>query len=270
MKTSGIITLTTDFGMADPYVGAMKGAILSINPDATLVDITHDIEPGAVNEAAVIIRETHAHFPAGTVHLGVVDPGVGGDRHPVVFQTKTFLFIGPDNGLFWPTIKKYGEAETIVLTEEDYFRKNISRTFHGRDIFAPVAAHLSMGVDPMRMGSFLGDPVKLEIPGPVKNGDRLAGIVLRVDRFGNLITNINEDNLMGFLGKSDPVVKIGNRVIRGLKRTYSEVPKGGLLALIGSGGFLEISQNMGRACDSIAAKKAVRAGKKVVVTRNKL
>ena len=269
MRVSGIITLTTDFGLADPYVGIMKGVILSINPDVRLVDITHEIEPGAVNEAAFIIREAHAHFPAGTVHLGVIDPGVGGDRRPVVFQTKKFLFIGPDNGLFWPTIMEYEEAETIVLTKEDYFLKNISHTFHGRDIFAPVAAHLSMGVDPKRMGRFQDDPVKLEIPGPFKNGDRLIGIVIRVDRFGNLITNIHGGNLREFLDKSAPVVKIGERVIRGLRRTYSEVSEGELLALIGSSRFLEISQNMGRACNGITAKKAVRAGKKVIVTRNR-
>jgi hypothetical protein len=268
MKSSGIITLTTDFGSADPYVSIMKGVILSINPEATLIDITHEIEPGGIAQAAAIIEESHSYFPYGTIHLGVVDPGVGGNRRPVVFATEGFFFVGPDNGIFWPVIKDSGRVAGVFLTEKDYFRKEISATFHGRDIFAPAAAHLSRGVDPLKMGQSISDPVKLEIPGPVEKGDSLSGIVTRVDRFGNLITNIHHDDLKRFLGNDGPVIKIGQMEMEGLGKTYSEVGEGEILALVGSSGFLEISESMGRACDRIIPDKEVKAGIKVKVTRN--
>ena len=253
MEPSGIITLTTDFGVADPYVGVMKGVILSINARATIVDVTHEIEPGAIHEAAAIVKESHAYFPVGTIHLAVVDPGVGGHRRPVVFRTERFLFIGPDNGIFWAVIKECAHLDMVWLTKEEYFLKEVSSTFHGRDIFAPAAAHLSRGMDPLNMGKPIIDPVQLKIPATVEERESLSGIVTRVDRFGNLITNIHHEKLIQFLGKEHPVIKIGEQEIMGLHETYSEIPEGELLALIGSGGFLEISENMGWACDRIIA-----------------
>ena len=269
MKTSGIITLTTDFGLADPYVGIMKGVILSINPEVKLVDITHEIEPGEIIQAASIMKETHAYFPPGTVHLVVVDPGVGGSRRPLAFRTERFVFIGPDNGIFWPILKEYSWTDMICLTKKEYFLKDISGTFHGRDIFAPVAAHLSMGKDLQKMGESISDPVKLEISGPDQDRDSISGVVRRVDRFGNLITNLHKDDLKKLLDKGDLAVKIGELEIEGLHETYSDVPEGEMLALFGSSGFLEISENMGRACDRIIPGREVNAGTKVKVIRYK-
>ena len=268
MKQSGIITLTTDFGLRDPYAGAMKGVILSINPHATVVDITHEIEAGSIHDASLILKEAHTYFPKGTIHLGVVDPGVGSDRRPVIIRTEKFFFVGPDNGIFWPSITKYEVFDAIHLTKGEYFLKNISGTFHGRDIFAPVAAHLSTGVDPMKMGNPISDPVKLEMPSPLVKGDLLSGHVMRVDRFGNLITNIQEGLLKDFLGKSSPVIMIGKLQIRGLSRFYDEAGEGEIMALSGSSGFIEISENKGRACNRLSREKGTLRGMKVEITRN--
>jgi S-adenosylmethionine hydrolase len=268
VKPSGFITLTTDFGLRDPYAGAIKGAILSINPHATIIDITHEIEAGSIYDASLILKEAHTHFPKGTIHLGVVDPGVGGDRRPVLIRTKRFFFVGPDNGIFWPSIMEHEVFDAIHLTKGEYFLENISSTFHGRDIFAPVAAHLSKGVDPIKMGDPISDPIKLEIPSPLVEKTLLSGHVMRVDRFGNLITNIRGDLLRDFLGKSSPVIKIGKLQISGLSRIYDQAGEGEILALSGSSGFIEISENKGRACDRFTREKGTLRGMKVEVTRN--
>lgn len=251
MKVPGVITLTSDFGLTDPYVGVMKGVILSINPKAHVIDISHQIEAGSIFQGSVILKEAYAFFPDGSIHIAVIDPGVGGNRRPIILKTKNHLFVGPDNGIFWPIILSHQGAEIIHLTETKYFLPNVSHTFHGRDIFAPVAAHLSRGVDPPSMGPIITDPVSLEFPLPKQGKDVLSGQVIRVDHFGNLITNIHQRDIEEFLGSNRTVIRIGNLIIQGMQKAYAEAREGQSLALIGSSGFLEIAVNASRACDVV-------------------
>jgi hypothetical protein len=249
MKASGIITLTTDFGLADPYVAVMKGVILSIAPQARIVDLTHHIHHGGVVEATLLLREAYGFFPRGTVHVAVVDPGVGSERRAILIVTRDFYFVGPDNGIFWPIVQGLSPMEVIHLTAEDYFLPRISHTFHGRDIFAPVAAHLVQGAVPRRMGTPITDPARISFPEPRQTIDSLTGEVIRVDRFGNLITNIHRRVLDRFLGLHPPTIRIGSRSISGIRRTYADGEVGDMIALIGSSEFLEIAANLARACD---------------------
>ncbi len=249
MRSSGAITLTTDFGLEDPYAAVMKGVVLSINPAARIIDISHSVKAGSIMQAAVLISEAYPFFPKGTVHVAVIDPGVGGKRRPILVKTENHVFVGPDNGIFWPIIKEHKQTAIIHLTESRYFLPDISHTFHGRDIFAPVAAHISRGIDPLEMGQAIGDPVQLEFPVAVQRGDVLYGRVMRIDHFGNLITNLKKRDLEEFLGPERSVIILGKLAIEGLRNTYSEVRAGETLALIGSSGCLEIAVNTGRASD---------------------
>ncbi len=258
-----IITLTTDFGLKDPYVGVMKGVIYSINPRVNIIDITHQIDHGDILEAAFILKEIYRFFPKGTIHVAVVDPGVGGKRRSILVKTEDYFFVGPDNGIFWPIIEGEKDPLIINLTNKKYFLSEVSSTFHGRDIFAPVSAYLSKGEDPEKMGDVIRDPVRLRIEKPSVEKDRIIGKVLRVDHFGNLITNISREDIVRKFGERlDLKVKISDVEIQNLSRTYSDVPKGKLLALIGSFNFLEISVNMGNASEKLKKGK----GEKVEVT----
>jgi S-adenosyl-L-methionine hydrolase (adenosine-forming) len=263
LTPSGIITLTTDFGQRDPYVAMMKGVILSINGDARIVDIAHQIAAGAIAEAASILKDAHRFFPTGTVHVAVVDPGVGGPRRPIALVAKNHLFVGPDNGLFWPLIEADGQCHVIRLTDKRYWMKQISATFHGRDIFAPVAAHLSQGVDPLSMGETIDDPMPLEVPLPRMEGTALVGEIVRIDHFGNLITNIAREHLAPFLESKDLTIRIGGLVLNTLSTTYSDVPKGQSLALMGSSNALEIAVNGGNAAHDLGGE--FRVGTTVLV-----
>ncbi len=267
MKGTGIITLTTDFGLSDPYVGIMKGVILSINPEAQVIDISHQVKAGSITHGAGLLREAHHFFPKGTVHVGVVDPGVGGDRRPILINTGNHFFVGPDNGLFWPIIDAYKNAKIIHLTESDYFLPFISKTFHGRDIFAPVAAHLSRGVDPLKMGSAICDPAPLQFPVPQLKGGGLCGQIIRVDYFGNIITNIHWKDLSRFLGAGRPIVEVNDLVIENVCETYTEAKPGELLALIGSSDCLEIAVNLGRASDQLGMDSADLIGMEVKIRK---
>ena len=267
MNTSGIITLTTDFGLRDPYVGVMKGVILSINPEARVIDISHQLKAGFISQASTLVQEAYPFFPEGTVHLAVVDPGVGGDRRPILIKTQNHLFVGPDNGIFWPVIRAYQHTKIIHLTESRYFLPHVSHTFHGRDIFAPVAAHLSRGVDPLEMGTIVNDPVPFDFPAPQRRGDMLLGQVMRVDRFGNLITNIQRKQFERFLGSGRPVIKAGKLGVEGLSKTYGEALAGEALALIGSSDCLEIAVNLGRACDVTGMNSEDIIGMEIEVSR---
>jgi S-adenosylmethionine hydrolase len=263
VKTSGIITLTTDFGVRDPYVAMMKGVILSINPYARIVDITHQISAGKIYEGSAIIKEAYPYFPSGTVHVGVVDPGVGGKRRPIAVVADPHFFIGPDNGLFWPIIETRQNADVIHLTEKTYWMDAISSTFHGRDIFAPVAAHVSRGVDPFLLGKKIDNPIALPYPLSQKEDDVLIGEVIRVDHFGNLITNITREELGEFLGSKDCVITVGSIMLKELCTAYSDVSEGEPLALIGSSNLLEIAVNRGRAISDLGIECGV--GTKVVI-----
>jgi S-adenosylmethionine hydrolase len=267
MKPSGIITLTTDFGLTDHYVGAMKGVILSINKNAGIVDISHQVKPGSIFQASSLIQEAYHFFPKGTVHVAVVDPRVGSDRRLILIKTKDHLFVGPDNGIFWPVITSHPKGEVIHLTESKYFLPDVSYTFHGRDVFAPVAAHLSRGVDPSEMGPVISDPVPLQVQEPQQKGDIFSGQVIRVDHFGNLITNIHQKNLEQFLGTAQPVIQVGDITIEGVCRTYDEVAAGETLTVIGSSGFLEVSVNLGRACDHVGLDSEHTMGARVAVRK---
>jgi S-adenosylmethionine hydrolase len=263
LKPSGIITLTTDFGERDPYVAMMKGVILSINPSARIVDITHRIPPGLIQEASTIIKDAYRYFPSGTVHVGVIDPGVGGKRRPIAVVAEGHFFVGPDNGLFWPIIEEHPGAEVIHLTEKRYWMDTISSTFHGRDIFAPVAAHLSRGTDPYLLGKKIDNPTALASPLARRKDDMLIGEVIRVDHFGNLITNITREELGRFPSSEGCIVTIGSLVLGKISATYSDVSEGEPLALIGSSNLLEIAVNRGRAIRDLGIECGV--GTKVVI-----
>lgn len=240
-----IITLTTDFGLKDPYQGAMKGAILSINPGACLVDITHLVSPGNILEGAFILFEAYGFFPEGTIHVGVVDPGVGGKRMPLLIQTRRHFFIGPDNGFFSLLAEKEEVIRVINLTKKEFFLKEVSPTFHGRDIFAPVAAHLSLGADPSELGEEVKDYLRIELPRTEREGGVLKGEVIHIDSFGNLITNIRGEELKNYGGPLEVSLRGFN--VGGVKKTYCTVEKGSPVALIGSSGFLEVAVNSGSA-----------------------
>jgi S-adenosylmethionine hydrolase len=262
-----IITLTTDFGLRDPHVAAMKGVMLGISPQAALVDVSHEIPPASIREAVQIIDFIVPCFPKGTVHVAVVDPGVGGDRRAVLVVAGGHFFVGPDNGIFWRQIEGDKECSVIHLTNERLFRTPVSRTFHGRDIFAPVAAHLVAGTDPMEMGERIHDPVELAIKKPFIEKERIIGEITRVDRFGNLITNVTEEILTGFLQGNASLIQVGNLKIQGMQSCYEDVPEGAPLALLGSGGCLEISVNRGRAVELLGGRRDTPVGIEVTIEK---
>jgi S-adenosylmethionine hydrolase len=236
-----IITLLTDFGTKDHYVASMKGTILNINPQCTLIDITHHINPHDIREGAFILANAYSSFPKGTIHLSVVDPGVGSPRNPILFITAEYFFIGPDNGLFTFALKREKVRKAVVLSNPQYFFPHVSATFHGRDLFAPVAAYLSLGVKPEAFGPKLHSWVELDFEKPRIRRGELIGEILHIDTFGNLISNIDEQQLFYFVKDHSFVIKIGKRIIRGLEKGYWGGKKNEPIALIGSGGFLEVS-----------------------------
>ena len=249
-----IITLTTDFGLADGYVAAVKGVILEINPDVKLVDITHDITPHSIHHAAYVLMTATPYFPPGTIHLVVVDPGVGGPRRPIAVRAGTAFFVGPDNGVFSYVLQKVPPDEvTIVhLTRPFYWRVQVSATFHGRDIFAPVAAHLSLGIPITELGDLITDPVTLpEITPERKPDGTVVGHVIHVDRFGNVITNVSAHDL-----PDSTALRIGlaGRWIDGLSRSYSDVEPGHPVALFGSADLLEIAVREGHAARTFGVR----------------
>lgn len=269
MKVSGIITLTTDFGLSDPYVAMMKGVILSINPEAQVVDISHQIRAGSIIQAAGVVHETFPFFPKGTVHVAVVDPGVGSERRLLAMKAGGHFFVGPDNGIFWPIIKGYKRTMIIHLSETRYFLPSISHTFHGREVFAPVAAHLSQGVSLEGMGSKLRDPVKLHFPKPQEKGGVLYGQITRVDNFGNLISNIHRRDLESFLESVEPLIEVGSLTIKSLSPIYADAEEGEPLALINSSDWLEVAVNLGRAVQYVGLPSEEIIGTEVKVSKSK-
>lgn len=240
-----IITLTTDFGTRDPYVGAMKGAILAICPEAALVDITHEIASQDVVEGALALRAACSYYPAGSIHVAVIDPGVGSRRRALVLRSGEYMYVGPDNGLF--SLVSREEDAAWSITNRAYMADRISTTFHGRDLFAPAAAHLALGLRPERLGRRTRRIRRLDLPRPRVGKQGVQGEVLHVDRFGNLISNIGADLLERTGSSEHPVVLIGDCEIGGIRQTYAEVRKGAPIALIGSTGLLEISVREGSA-----------------------
>jgi S-adenosyl-L-methionine hydrolase (adenosine-forming) len=249
--SSRIVALLTDFGHRDPFVGTMKGVMLGINPDLQLIDLSHEITPQRVREAAIVLSATFPYFPPHTIFLVVVDPGVGGTRRPIVVETAEHLFVAPDNGVLGPVLDQTQVRRVIHATEAGYFRQPISRTFHGRDVFAPLAAWLSRGVEAQALGTAIDDHRRLTLPRPhVRAGGELAGEVLYQDRFGNLITNIPEawvTEVWGLPPWQGVQATIEASVIRELDSHYAQRPPQELGMIFNSWGLLEIFANGGNA-----------------------
>lgn len=244
--TNRIITLITDFGTADGYAGAMKGVILSINQSATIVDITHDIAPQDIPQAAYVLNRTYTYFPDDSIHIVVVDPGVGTDRRGIVVRTPAAFFIAPDNGVLTHVIGEQHEA--INITSSEYLLEPVSSTFHGRDVFAPVAAHLSRGTAMDKFGDPASDLKTLPRPSPEPRQDgSLVGHVIHVDHFGNLITDVER----GLLPRGKITIRVGGQAISGLSDTYARGT--GLVALLGSDDHLEIGLKNGNAAAFLGA-----------------
>jgi S-adenosyl-L-methionine hydrolase (adenosine-forming) len=240
------ITLLTDFGTGDYFIGAMKGVILSINPQAVIVDITHAIVPQDVAGGAFMLLAACDTFPAGTIHVAVVDPGVGSGRRPIVVSAGDYLFVGPDNGIFTYVYDRHPQFEVFHITETKYFREPVSNTFHGRDIFAPVAAALSTGVDPSSFGPRISEPIRLPTSSELH--------VIHVDRFGNCVTNVTRD-----MFPEGASLLVSGTEIRAFRRFYADESGGAEPFLIwGSAGFLEIAVNRGSAADVLGAKRGDR------------
>jgi S-adenosylmethionine hydrolase len=250
---SPIITLTTDFGTHGPYVASMKGAILSVNPAAAIVDVSHEIAPQNVRAGALCIASVSRYFPAGSIHVVVVDPGVGSSRRLLCASMHGQLFLAPDNGVLSRCAAEAVGANVVALTESRYWRDPVSATFHGRDVLAPVAAHLSLGVPPQQLGPPVHDWVDLPWTAPVRSGPELAGEVIAIDHFGNLITNISRMNLPA-PEASGARVMCGGTHIGHVFRTYSDVAEFELVALIGSTDLLEIAVRNGNAAQRLGAE----------------
>lgn len=268
-----IITLTTDFGTSDAYVGIMKGVILSINPNVQIVDLTHAIPPQDIYEAAFSIFAAHSYFPKGTIHIIVVDPGVGSDRQAIVSRTGGAFFVCPDNGVLSYLLQNVENGDeqsidSVAIQNNAYYLSEVSNTFHGRDIFAPVAAHLSLGVSLDDIGPPVQTLVQLPIPVPELTGGTLTGQVVKIDRFGNAITNISETAIARLKSASTggiPTyeIRVGSVRLHRFNRAYAESGIGKPLAIIGSSGLLEIAINGGSARESLG----IKWGDPVVVQR---
>ena len=236
-----IVTLLTDFGTADYFVAAMKAVVLGRAPDARLVDVTHEVPPQDVRAAAFTLLAVYRDFPPGTVHVAVVDPGVGSARRAVVVSAAGQRFVGPDNGIFSYVLDREPDAAVRRLDDPGWFRHPVSSTFHGRDVFAPVAGALAAGAEPERLGSEIRDPVRLEPLAARREADgTVRGAVLHVDRFGNCVTTLTPADLPERAGDALRLV-VGGREVRGLRRHYAGAPPGEPFAIAGSAGFLEVS-----------------------------
>ncbi len=234
-----VITLLTDFGLADYFVGAVKGAILSVNSSATIVDITHEIPPQDIETGAFTLFAAYKTFPAGTIHVAVVDPGVGSERRPIIVSANEQFFVGPDNGLFTYIYDRETSHRVVHVTSDRYFRPSVSSTFHGRDIFAPVGAALSNGVELEEFGAEIDDAVRLpSLDTPPR--------IIHIDRFGNCVTNITH---------ADKGLVINGQTISEFRQFYGEGNNETLFAIMGSAGFVEISVNGGSAAKLLGAKR---------------
>jgi S-adenosylmethionine hydrolase len=237
-----IVTLLTDFGLRDHYVAAMKGVILGICPDARILDVTHEVSSYEVAEAAYLLAQTWECYPKKTVHVVVVDPGVGSMRRPILAEVAGQRFVAPDNGVLTPVLTLDG-CKVRHITNEKFFRQPVSRTFHGRDIFSPVAAHVAAGVLPSRMGPRIDNYLRLTFEHPVRTARRgWTGAILHIDHFGNVVTNIRAADFPQIEQQLFEIA-VGFRVIEKLARSYAEMPAGELFAIVGSSGYLEVSAN---------------------------
>jgi hypothetical protein len=253
-----ILTLTSDFGLSDHYVAVMKGVILGICPQARIVDISHGINPFEIAEGAYLIAQAYASFPPKTVHVVVVDPGVGTARRPILLEAAGQYFVGPDNGVL-SMIYSREEHKVRLISNDRYFRKPVSQTFHGRDIFSPVAAHLAAGVPPSRMGKLIQDYLRPSFEKPQRTGKRTwTGRILRIDRFGNIVTNFHVSDFPNLELKNFSLA-LGPRQVGVMAHNYSECGPGELFLIVGSAGYLEVSVNQGSAARAIGCETGAPA-----------
>lgn len=248
-----IITLSTDFGLADWFVGAMKGVILGLQPRAVLVDIAHQIPPGDIRAGAFALAASHRCFPRGTIHVAVADPGVGGGRRAIAVRTENYFFVGPDNGVLSLALARERVESVHCIVNARYLLHPVSATFHGRDVFAPVAAHLSKGVPVGQLGPAVHDWIRLDWPAPRVMKDSVRGEVLYIDGFGNAITNLDGQS-MDALDKRECQVWMGRKRLCGLGSCYQDARAGAPIAVPGSSGFLEIAINGGSAARAFRLK----------------
>lgn len=253
-----VISLLTDFGIDDNFVGVMKAVILNINPKVQIVDLCHNVKPQDIGEAAFLLMNSFKYFPKCAIHLVVVDPGVGSKRKKILVKTKNYYFIAPDNGVLSPALECEDVQGIIEITKEEYFLKPISDTFHGRDVFAPAAAYLSLGKKIDNFGKRIKSIKHLNIAKPRLLKNEIIGEVIYIDHFGNLITNITKNTFEEFTKDSDFKICIGNTVIKKISHSYREEKKENLLAVFGSFGNLEISIREGNAKESLSLDKGVQ------------
>ena len=262
----GAIAILSDLGTKDYFVGAMKGAILSVNPDAKIVDISHEIPKRDIRVGAFVLAHAAQSFPKGSIFVAVVDPGVGTKRKYILLETDNGLFfIGPDNGLLMLVAERFGVSRIHEITNRALMRREVSPTFHGRDLMAPVAAHLSLGIEPAEVGPESKSMKKLEIPRPKSLKNELRGYVFNIDDFGNLVTNIGADLVSRFSGLGE-VLKIrvcGRGFPAKFVRTFGEVGRGERLCYVGSSGMLELAENFG----NLAEKLKVKIGSAIRIKR---
>ena len=246
-----VIALLSDFGSRDHYVGTMKGVLLGICPEATLVDITHDIAPHDVLDGALELAAAYRYFPVGTIFLAVVDPGVGSVRRGIAADVGDYRFVCPDNGLLTAVVRESPPKKVVELTERRYARPTVSRTFEGRDRFAPAAAWLAKGIQMPALGRNVPEIQRLEIPRLIESDSEIQGAVLRVDRFGNLVTNLDRKTVERFSRAGEVQIVAGGTTVGKLVATYAEIRAGEVCALFGSTDHLELSANSGSAADAL-------------------
>ena len=258
MANRPVVTLTTDFGLNDHFVGTMKGVILNIAPDAEIVDICHSVQAFDVLDGALAIAQAYKYFPVGTIHVVVVDPGVGTARRPIILSTEREYFVAPDNGVLSMIYAREERLRVRHVTEEHYFIRPVSQTFHARDVFSPVAGWLAKGVDSAKFGEEISDYVKFQAPKPKPvDGNTLRGVVLKVDRFGNLVTNFTPQDVPALFKSPTPTFKIvvGKREVTEINSTYSEGSPNEVFAILGSMGYLEIASNRAAAAQIVGVGK---------------
>ena len=245
-----LVTITSDFGVNDHYVGTMKGVILNINPDAHIVDICNAVQSFDILDGALTLAQSYRYFPSNTIHLVVVDPGVGTARRPILVVTEKHMFVAPDNGVLSLVYEREERISVRHITSDHYFLQPTSATFHGRDIFAAVAGYLSKGMEVAKFGEEITDYVRFAAPRPkAADAQTVKGVVLKVDRFGNLVTNITPNELPQLFGDNPPAFKatVGRASVTTIKRSYAEGALGEVFALLNSMGYLEFAANRGAA-----------------------
>ena len=258
-----VIALLSDFGSRDHYAGTMKAVALNICPDAALVDITHDVPPHDVFDAALQLAASYRYFPSGTVFLVVVDPGVGSTRHGLAAEVAEYRFVGPDNGVLSGVFREVPPKRVVEITERRYLRPTVSRTFEGRDRFAPAAAWLAKGIPLSALGRPVSKYRTLEIPVPDVQADAIAGEVIRVDRFGNVVTNIDRKSFEQFAQAGSVQIEAGEHRVERLVVTYADIGDGEICALFGSADQLELAVNAASAAERLGLTR----GSAIVVRR---